>query len=153
MRTFVLIVLLGLCSMAQAKPQILSFKMPTVDCDGLVLAQSDLIESNLIYDIVPMPMPSDSAGPCAQTADPGPPAGATVVPIPVTDTTVILNLKPGEHYFARMNVSAYLAGNWSAWSVQYEFTVPYGRPDRVVIADNGVQFISYMIDDPVIRLD
>lgn len=144
--------MLGACS-ADAKPQVIAFTWPTTDCDSLPIVASDLIESELIYDIVPMPMPSDTDGPCAVTVDPDPPASATVVPVDTSDTSVILNLHPGQTYYARMRVSAYLAGNWSSWSVQHQFTVPYGKPNRVIIASGLVTRTYNLIEDPVIRLN
>ena len=151
-----MIALLFMSTSAEAKPQIVSWTMPTADCDGLVLIQSDLIEFEVIYSTSPMPMPSDSAGPCASADDPEAPAGSITVPVPVTETSTILNLHPGETYYLRARVSAYVDGNWSSWAVEINKTVPYGRPDRVLIADGEFKFgvyTSYLIEDPVIRLN
>ena len=138
---------------AEAKPQIVSWTMPTSDCDGVALAQADLIEFELIYSTTPMPMPSDTAGPCDATPDPEAPAGAITVPVPVTETSTILNLHPGQTYYFRARISAYIDGNWSAWATEISKTVPYGRPDRVIVSDGRLQYTSYMIDDTAIRLN
>jgi len=125
------------CSIVLAKPHQLTWEWPTTMCPepgetvGAALAEADLVESELIYNTAAMPMPSDAEGSCAEPGDPGAPAGAAVVPIPVTVTSTILNLQPGETYFARMRVSAYVNGNWSSWSNQVQFTVPYGRPNVI----------------------
>ena len=138
---------------ASAKPQIVSWQMPTTDCDGDPLPAADLLSFELIYDTEPMPMPSDTAGPCGATEDPGPPATATVVNVPVTQTSTILNLQPGVTYYFRARISAYISGNWSAWSVEISKTVPYGRPDRVIVSDGRLSFTSELIEDPPIRLN
>ena len=138
---------------AQAKPQIVSWTWPTTDCDGLVMTSDDLIASDLIYSTTPMPMPSDIDGPCAVTPDPDAPASAISVSVPIADTSVILNLKPGETYFARIRVIAYVAGNSSAWSAQKQFTIPYGRPDRVILSNNWFQWEAELIKGPGIRLN
>lgn len=132
-----------------AKPQIITWTMPTTDCDGAALAQSDLIEFEIIYSTSPMPMPSDTTGPCDPTADPEAPAGAITVPVPVTETSKILNLQPGQTYYFRGRVSAYIDGNWASWTPEISKTIPYGRPDRFIIADGKLQFI----DDSTIRLN
>ena len=152
LQTMCLVFLMSGCAV-QAKPQILSWAWPTTDCDGIVLTAADLIESDLIYSTTPMPMPSDADGPCAATADPDAPASATSVSVPVTDTSIILNLKPGETYFARIRVNAYVAGNWSSWSAQKQFTIPYGRPDRVILSNNWFQWEAELIKGPGIRLN
>ncbi len=128
---------------ANAKPHMLSWTWPTTDCDNVPLFGADLIQSELIFDTVPMPMPSDADGPCAPTADPGPPAGATVVPIPLTDIVVTLNLQPGQTYYARIRVSAYVNGNWSSWSDETQFTVPYGRPNKIRFSSGLIQYEYY----------
>ena len=138
---------------AQAKPQILSWAWPTTDCDQLVLTTDDLIASDLIYSTAPMPMPSDIDGPCVATSDPDAPASATSVSVPISDTSIILNLKPGETYFARMRVTAYVAENWSSWSKEVQFTVPYGRPNRIIISDGWLHWETELITDPVIRFN
>lgn len=156
MKLFIAIMLLFACMFigdtALAKPQILSWTWPIDDCDGEVLAQSDLRESELIYSAVPMPMPSDSSGPCATAPDPGPPAGSLLVPVPITGTSIILNLQPGQTYYARIRVSAYANGNWSSWSNETVFTVPYGRPNRVIMGSGLGRIEYYLIEDPVIVL-
>ncbi len=134
-----------------AKPQIVAWEWPTTDCDGLVILQADLIASDLIYSTSPMPMPSDSAGNCATDPDPDAPATATSVSVTITDTSMLLNLRPGKTYYARMRVSAYVVGNWSAWSDELQFTVPYGRPNRVILSDGWFQWEAELITDPVIR--
>lgn len=131
---------------AFAKPHMLTWEWPTTDCEGLTIVASDLVESELIYSSVPMPMPSDTDGPCAVTADPDAPAGSLSVPIPVTDNTVILNLHPGQTYYARMRVSAYVDGNWSSWSDQAQFTIPYGRPNKIIMS-NGWNQLEYNLLD------
>ena len=113
---------------AMAKPQVLSWNWPTTDCDGAPLVVTDLLTSEIAVDVVPMDMPSDTAGPCSATADPDAPATATVTPVTMPDTSITLNLNPGVTYYARIRVSAYQAGNWSSWSTQVSFQVPYGKP-------------------------
>ncbi|MBW2663724.1 MAG: fibronectin type III domain-containing protein [Deltaproteobacteria bacterium] len=115
------------------------------DCEGAALAESDLVESELIYSQSPMPMPSDADGVCAPDADPDAPPGSLSVAIPVTDTAVILNLQPGQTYFARIRVSALIAGNWSSWSNQVQFTVPYGKPNVIRLSAGLIQWESAMI--------
>lgn len=138
MKYFTLLVIL-LSGCAFAKPHQLSWTWPTTNCDATALDAADMIESELIYSTTAMPMPSDTLGPCDEaTPDPDAPAGALSVAIPLSDNTVTLNLQPGQTYYARIRVSAYVNGNWSAWSGQAQFTVPYGRPHRVIISDGGL---------------
>lgn len=131
-------VLLSAC--AFAKPHQLTWVWPVEYCPepgqtaGDPLSTSDLVESELVYSLSPMPMPSDSAGPCSATADPDAPAGAISVPITIPDTAVTLNLQPGTTYYARIRVAAPIAGNWSSWSNQVQFTVPYGRPNVIQLS-------------------
>ncbi len=149
---FVTLILLLSTSMCFAKPQILTWEWPVDDCDGEILAQADFIESELIYSLSPMPMPSDTSGPCSANTDPGPPVGALTVPVPITDNSVILNLQPGQTYFARIRGSAYVAGNWSSWSAEHQFTVPYGRPNKFIIGSGLNRYEYYLIEDPAIHL-
>ena len=135
-------VLLTACPFpAQAKPHQLSWVWPVTYCPeegqtiGDPLSIASLVESELIYSTNPMPMNSDTDGPCASTPDAEPPAGAISVPITIPDTSVTLNLQPGQTYYARIRVAAPTAGNWSSWSAQATFTVPYGKP-------NVIQFTS-----------
>jgi hypothetical protein len=139
-----LLVLL-LSSSAFAKPHQLTYVLPVTDCDGEALAQADLIEQELIYSLVAMSMPSDTDGPCAATADPDAPAGAISVPIPAADTSVVLNLQPGQTYFARIRISAYVNGNWSSWSDQVQFTVPFGRPNKIIMSKRGIGQWEYHV--------
>lgn len=120
--------LLSLSSVACAKPQVLSWNWPTTDCDGVTLAVTDLVASEVAVDTAPMDMPSDTAGACSGADDPAAPATATVTDVPMPDTSITLNLQPGVTYYARIRVSAYVAGNWSVWSSQVSFQVPYGKP-------------------------
>ena len=145
---------LSACGVAQAKPQVVSWALPTQDCDGIALAQADLMSFELIYSLTEMPMPSDTAGPCGATEDPEAPAGAITVPVPLTETSVLLNLQPGQTYYFRARVSAYVDGNWSNWSVQISKTVPYGRPDRVIVSDgNPLNHLTFeVVTDPPIKL-
>ena len=138
---------------AEAKPQIITWEIPTTDCDGVPLAQGDFVEFELIYSTSPMPMPSDSAGPCDATPDPEAPSGALTVSVPVTETSKVLNMQPGETYFFRARVSAYVNGNWSSWTAEISKTIPYGRPDKFIIADGKLQYTIYVIDDSAIRLN
>lgn len=135
---------------AEAKPHQLSWTWPTDNCDGTALDPGDLMESELIYSLSPMPMPSDTDGACEPTGDPGPPAGALTVPIPITDNVVQLNLQPGQTYYARIRVSAYNSTNWSVWSGQVQFTVPYGRPNRVILSDGWKRWEYYPISYSVL---
>lgn len=141
-----LVLLLFVPMLAVAKPHQLSWTWPVDTCDGAALSVGELIEAELIYSLVHMSMPSDGAGPCAEPGDPEAPPGAITVPISMPDTTVTLNLQPGQTYYARIRVSAYLAGNWSAWSAEATFTVPYGRPNRVIFTFNGLQYEYDLID-------
>lgn len=145
------------CSMwscvALAKPQIIAWQWPATDCDALTLDQSDLVEAEMMYRQTSMPMPSDEAGSCASVVDPDAPADATVIAIDVANNTKILNLKPGQTYFLRMRVSAYVVDNWGSWSVEKIFTVPYGRPDRIIVSLGIVRFTSELISDPIIWLN
>lgn len=126
-------VLLLFCSVAAyAKPQDLSWSWPANDCDGAALAVTDLVEAEIAVDTSPMPMPSDTAGPCDVTPDPDAPTTAAVTPVPMPDTSITLNLQPGVTYYARIRVSAGVAGNWSAWSSQISFQVPHGKPGQPV---------------------
>lgn len=121
---------------AQAKPHQITWTWPTTNCDATALAESDFLSSEMIYSTSPMPMVQDTVGQCDPTAfDEPAPVGAIVVPIDVTSNVVQLNLKPGQTYYVRMNVTAYTVGNTSSWSAEYQFTVPYGRPTRILIAD------------------
>lgn len=152
-RLFLTLALLAVSVCSFAKPQIVSWEMPTGDCDGGSLTQADLLEFELIYDTAPMPMPSDSAGPCDATGDPEAPASATTVPVPVTETSTILNLQPGVTYYFRARVSAFVDGNFSSWSVQISKTVPYGRPDRVIVSDGGFERWEFELVEEEIKLN
>lgn len=146
-RMFLILVAIALsaCSgMASAKPHQLLWTWPTSYCPdpgqptGDPLAVEDLATSELIYSTEPIPMPSDTDGPCAPAGDPGPPASATVVPVSVPSTSITLNLQPGVTYYARIRVSAPTPDNWSSWSAQATFTVPYGRPNVIQLSDGGL---------------
>jgi hypothetical protein len=151
MRILLVLISLAFSACAFAKPQIVSWEMPTGNCDATTLDAADLLEFELIYDTEPMPMPSDTTGPCDEAADPEAPSTATTVPVPVTETSTILNLQPGVTYYFRARVSAYIEGNWSSWSVQISKTVPYGRPDRVLVTDGGFKRWEFELvsDDPI----
>jgi hypothetical protein len=138
-----ILVLSACASPAEAKPHQLSWDWPVDNCDGTALDAADMIESELIYSTSPMPMPSDTDGPCAATPDPDAPSSATVVPIPLSDNIVTLNLQPGQQYYARIRVSAYINSNWSAWSGQVAFTVPYGRPNRIQLSAGNSPLDKY----------
>jgi hypothetical protein len=138
-----LISLLFLPLLAFAKPHQLTWVLPTTDCDGEALAQADLIEQELVYRLAAMPMPSDTDGPCAAARDPDAPAGALSVAVPATDTSTILNLQPGQTYWARIRISAYVNGNWSSWSNQAQFTVPYGRPNVIRLSSSKLGRLEY----------
>lgn len=127
-KLIVLLVGLAMSQAAFAKPQTLNWNWPTTDCDGEPLVVADLLTSEVAVDTAPMDMPSDTAGPCAETGDPDAPDTATVTLVNMPDTSITLNLQPGITYYARIRVSAYQAGNWSSWSAQISFQVPYGRP-------------------------
>jgi hypothetical protein len=121
-------------ALADAKPHTLEWTWPTQNCDATALLASDFIAAEIAYDVNPMPMPSDTLGPCDLTQpDPDAPVAATVVAVDLLTTSHTLNLMPGMTYYARIRLSAYVAGNWSAWSVETQFTVPYGRPGRTKI--------------------
>jgi hypothetical protein len=128
------ILMLGLMfsATAMAKPQELSWNWPTTDCDGAALAVADLFASEIAVDTAPMDMPSDTAGPCTATADPDAPATAMVTPVTMPNTSITLNLQPGITYYARIRVSSFVAGNWSSWSTQISFQVPYGKPGQPI---------------------
>ena len=113
---------------AQAKPQDLSWQWPTSNCDAEPMVQADLRQAEIAVSEAPMPMPSDTNGDCAEPNDPDAPATATVTPVDVNVTSITLNLQPGITYYARMRVSAYQDGNWSAWSDEIQFVVPFGKP-------------------------
>jgi len=132
-----------LCSCALAKPHQLTWVLPIDDCDGGVLTQVDLLEQELVYSQTAMPMPSDTAGPCTGTVDPAAPAGALSVAVPITDTSTVLNLQPGQTYFARIRISAYVNGNWSSWSNQVQFVVPYGRPNVIQLSKSKLGRMEY----------
>ena len=139
------ILLCVITSCAYAKPHSLTWQLPTTDCDGVPLFGVDFIEQEIIYDTSPMPMPSDSTGPCFGTPDPDAPPSATVESILPTDTVITLNLQPGQTYYARARVSAYVNGNWSAWSTETQFTVPYGRPNKIQFTKWWERFEYYEI--------
>lgn len=141
------LVLLLACGVAEAKPHQLTYVLPIADCDGVELAQADLIEQELIYSQTAMPMPSDTEGPCAEIVDPDPPAGSLSVAVPATATSVILNLQPGQEYYARIRISAYVNGNWSSWSNQAQFTVPYGQPNVIRLSSNMLDRMEYWVID------
>lgn len=143
MKKLLIILMLFVPMLVFAKPHQLTWVLPTTDCDGVELAQADLIEQELIYSLTAMPMPSDSDGPCAATVDPDPPAGALSVAIPATDTAAVLNLQPGQEYWARIRISAYVNGNWSSWSNQAQFTVPFGRPNVIRLSNNMLDRMEY----------
>lgn len=126
---FLLLLLMLVAGSAVAKPQILQWNWPTTDCDNAPLAVTDFRVSELAIDTAPMDMPSDAAGKCdPTTTDPDAPATATVYDVPIPDTSITVNLNPGVVYYARIRVSAYIDGNWSSWSEQVSFQVPYGKP-------------------------
>lgn len=130
MKYLTAIFLLLMSSVVFAKPHVLLWDWPVQDCEGSLIIESNLLEAEIAYDVNPMPMPSDTDGECAPTIDPSAPQSATVALIPVTANFYELNLKPGETYYARIRVSTFLSGNWSSWSAEKEFTVPFGRPKR-----------------------
>ena len=132
MKQLLIIILLLAASNAFAKPHTLGWNWPGVDCEGTAIAASDLRGAVIAYDVNPMPMPSDTDGECAIADDPDAPAAATVVPVPVTQSKITLNLMPGMTYYARFRVSVFIASNWSNWSVEKEFTVPYGKPNGII---------------------
>ena len=115
-----------------AKPQDLSWNWPTVNCDGEAMSLSDLVVGEVAVDTSPMVMPSDTAGPCSGTDDPAAPVTAIVAPVTPDQTTVTVNLQPGVTYYARIRVSAYIDGNWSSWSQEKAFIVPYGKPGQPI---------------------
>jgi len=128
---FVLLLALAFSAPAMAKPHTLSWDWPTQDCDAAALDQGQWVSAEIIYDTAPMPMPSDTGGPCGATPDPDGPPTATPVPIASpTPTEVTLNLQPGITYYARIRVCYNTATNCSNWSAELEFTVPYGKPQR-----------------------
>jgi hypothetical protein len=114
---------------AFAKPHTLSWIWATTDCDGGALAQTDYYEAEIAISQTSMPMPSDNNDGCTVT-DPDAPAEATVIPVPITDNQITLNLQPGATYYARIRASSFVAGNWSSWSTEVVFTVPYGKPNK-----------------------
>ncbi len=136
LKSMLVLISLLLCSCAFAKPHQLTWVLPTTDCDDAALPQADLIEQELVYSLTTMPMPSDTDGPCAASVDPDAPAGALSIAVPITDTSTIINLQPGQTYFARIRISAYFNGNWSSWSNQVTFTVPFGRPNVIRFTDS-----------------
>ena len=144
---YIIVILILFAGVAEAKPQQLSWQHPTDDCDGSALSASDFVEQELIYSQTPMPMPSDSDGPCAPTVDPDGPAGSLSVAVPITDTSVILNLQPGQTYFARSRISSFVSGNWSSWSNQVQFTVPYGRPNVIRMSGSMLDRMEYWLID------
>lgn len=144
-RPLTILLMLFLSTAACAKPHQLTWELPILDCDGELLAGSELIEQELVYSFTAMPMPSDTDGPCATVVDHDAPAGALSVAIPATDTSVSLNLQPGQTYFARIRISAYVDGNWSSWSNQIQFTVPYGRPNTIRLSKRGIGQWEYHV--------
>lgn len=126
-----LFVLLLIPGLALAKQQEFTWTWPTQDCDADAIAVADIVSSTLIIDTSPMPMPSDTAGPCSGSDDPGAPVTAIEVPISVPDTSVFVNLQPGVTYYARINVCTFTATNCSVWSTQTQFIVAYGKPRPV----------------------
>ena len=153
MKKVILVCLMLFAGCAFAKPHQLTWVWPVLDCDNVTLAQADLLESELIYSLTALPMPSDTDGPCAASVDPDAPAGALSVAIPVTDTSVTLNLQPGQTYFARIRVSAYVNGNWSSWSNQTQFIVPYGRPNVIRLSSSLLGRMEYhLIESTELKL-
>lgn len=140
-----ILIMTMLCSCAFAKPHQLTWAQPVTDCDGETLTQANFLEQELIYSLTPMPMPSDADGPCAVVADPEAPAGSLSVAVPATDESTVLNLQPGQTYYARIRISAYVNGNWSSWSNQAQFTVPYGRPNIIRLSSNKLDRMEYWV--------
>ncbi len=128
---------------SHAKPHQLTWEWPTEDCDGNPLSSADFIEAELIYSLTPMPMTSDTEGTCSVNRDADPPAGALTVPVPLSDTSIILNLQPGQTYYVRIRVSAYVNNNWSSWSNQAEPIAPYGRPNVIRISSSQLGRMEY----------
>lgn len=139
MLLFTAVIMMFMSTACMAKPHQLSWTWPITNCDQSPLDSSDFIESELIYSLVTMPMTSDTEGSCSANRDADAPPGALTVPIPLSDNLVVLNLQPGQTYFARIRVSAFTDGNWSSWSNEAQFTVPYGRP-------NVIQFTNSLLD-------
>lgn len=122
-----LLLTVALASTALAKPQDLSWTWPTTDCDGAPLSQADWVSGEIIYDVSPMPMPSDAGGPCTGTPDPDGPVSSTSVAT-TSATTITLNLQPGVTYYARIRTCYNTPTNCSNWSAEVSFVVPYGKP-------------------------
>ena len=130
---FTVLFMSSACAAAQHQ---LAWTWPVTNCDETPLDSADFIESELIYSQTAMPMTSDTEGPCSVNRDADPPAGSISMPVPLALNSIILNVQPGQTYFARIRVSAYVDGNWSSWSSQAEFTVPYSRPNIIRFSRN-----------------
>jgi len=131
-KLFLIVAMLMLSTAVMAKPQTLAWTWPTTNCDGDALTNAEFTSTELIYDVNPMPMPEDDSGPCAGE-NTSAPASATVVQITDFSINMItLNLMPGMTYYARMRLEANVPGNWSSWSGQLTFTVPYGKPNKTL---------------------
>lgn len=154
MKKYLLMAFLLLFSAAGfAKPQIVGWTNPTTNCDGDSLTDADLISYEIAYSISPMPVPSDTGGSCDQSQpDPDVLTGATVATLSGPATNAILNLQPGQRYYVRIRVDAYIAGNWSSWSGEAAIDVPYGRPERVIISDGMYQIQYELITDPMLQI-
>lgn len=147
LKLLALLMALGMCGSALAKPHTLSWEWPVDTCEGDPMVLTDLLDAELIYSTSPMPMQQDVDGPCVGL-NAAAPAGSISVPIPVTpDTFVTLNLQPGQTYYARMRVSAFTDGNLSGWTEQLEFVVPFGRPNVIRFTDRAGQLTYWEIDD------
>lgn len=129
-KCFIGIALLLFSVSAFAKPHTLNWSWPTADCDAITLNPNDWVSGEIIYDVDPMPMPSDTGGPCSATNDPNGPSSSISVPITTPVTELELNLQPGVTYYARIRVCYVTTTNCSAWSTELEFVVPRGKPQR-----------------------
>lgn len=118
---------------AMSKPHGLSWAWPTTDCDDMPLAIGDFVAAEIAIDTSPMPMPSDTNPACGPETDPDAPPSATIYPVTPPDTAMDINLQPGVTYYARIRAASHVTGNWSDWSSEKEFTVPYGKPQRTIL--------------------
>lgn len=118
-----LLLLLLVTSNVFAASKEFTWNWPTLYCDGTNINPNTWISAELVYNTEPMPMPSDTDGPCGTIVDPAGPAGSISVDIATPVTSLVIDLTPNITYYARIRVCYDTVDNCSSWSGESVFTM------------------------------